>query len=155
VWTLHPSYPLSVLAKQFEFDLDAAFANVGPRYNIAPSQDVLAVRVIEPGASRELSSLHWGLVPSWAKGAKIGYSTINARADTVATKPAFRAAFKKRRCLERFQVRCSGDRQLANAISITKAQPAFAASHATPGCNRSRSSRRQFAAERARWESEF
>jgi putative SOS response-associated peptidase YedK len=91
--------PLSVLAKQFEFDIDAAFAGVGPRYNIAPSQDVLAVRTIEPGAGSELASLHWGLVPSWAKDVKIGYSTINARADTVATKPAFRSAFKKRRCL--------------------------------------------------------
>ena len=61
-----------------------------------PSQDLLAVRIIEPGASRELVALHWGLVPSWAKDAKIGYSTINARADTVATKPAFRGAFKRR-----------------------------------------------------------
>jgi putative SOS response-associated peptidase YedK len=43
--------------------------------------------------------LKWGLIPVWAKDAKIAYSTINARADTVATKPAFRAAFKKRRCL--------------------------------------------------------
>lgn len=48
---------------------------------------------------RELVQLRWGLIPSWAKDAKIAYSTINARADTVATKPAFRAAYKKRRCL--------------------------------------------------------
>jgi len=91
--------PLSVLAKQFEIDIDAAFAGVGPRYNIAPSHEMLAVRMIEPGTSRELTALHWGLVSSGAKDAKIGHSTINARADTVATKPAFRSAFKKRRCL--------------------------------------------------------
>jgi len=43
--------------------------------------------------------LKWGLIPSWAKDPKIGYSLINARADTVATKPSFRSAFKRRRCL--------------------------------------------------------
>jgi putative SOS response-associated peptidase YedK len=91
--------PLTVLAKQFEFDIDAAFAKVGPRYNVAPSQDVLAVRQPEQGAKRELVALRWGLIPVWAKDAKIGYSTINARGDTVAEKPAFRSAFKKRRCL--------------------------------------------------------
>jgi putative SOS response-associated peptidase YedK len=71
----------------------------GPRYNIAPTQTVPAVRQPEQGAKRELVALRWGLIPSWAKDAKIAYSTINARADTVATKPAFRSAFKKRRCL--------------------------------------------------------
>jgi len=48
---------------------------------------------------RALGSLKWGLIPSWAKDAKIGYSLINARSETVAEKPAFRAAFKSRRCL--------------------------------------------------------
>jgi putative SOS response-associated peptidase YedK len=91
--------PLTVLARQFEFDFDAALAGVGPRFNIAPTQNVLAVRVLKPGAKRELVQLHWGLVPSWAKDAKLAYSTINARADTVASKPAFRTAFQKRRCL--------------------------------------------------------
>ena len=67
-----------------------------PQYNLAPSQNVLAVRLTE---GRELVKLRWGLIPSWAKDAKIAYSTINARADTVATKPVFRAAYKKRRCL--------------------------------------------------------
>src|SRR5262245_11878456 len=91
--------PLTVLAKQLQFDLDAAFGKVGPRYNIAPSQSVLAVRVPESGAKRQLVALKWGLVPSWAKDTKIAYSTINARGDTVSIKPAFRSAFKKRRCL--------------------------------------------------------
>jgi putative SOS response-associated peptidase YedK len=91
--------PMTVLAKQFQFDLGDDFADIVPRYNIAPSQQVLAIRVPEPGANRQLVRLKWGLIPSWAKDAKIAYSTINARADTVATKPAFRTAFKKRRCL--------------------------------------------------------
>lgn len=69
------------------------------QYNIAPSQDVAAVRLNREGKKRELAMLHWGLVPFWAKDPKIGYRTINARAETLATKPSFRNAFKKRRCL--------------------------------------------------------
>src|SRR5262245_52397234 len=68
-----------------------------PRYNIAPTQTVAVVRQQEK--SRELSLMHWGLVPSWSKDPKMGARMINARADTVATKPSFRSAFKRRRCL--------------------------------------------------------
>jgi putative SOS response-associated peptidase YedK len=67
------------------------------RYNIAPTQTILAIR--QTDGSREAVSVRWGLIPSWAKDLKIGSSLINARADTVATKPAFRSAFKRRRCL--------------------------------------------------------
>jgi putative SOS response-associated peptidase YedK len=70
-----------------------------PRYNIAPTQLVLAVRQPAGGGERELAELKWGLIPSWSKDEKIAYSTINARAETVADKPAFRSAFKQRRCL--------------------------------------------------------
>lgn len=72
--------------------------NLQPRYNIAPTQDVLAIRLNAEG-HREAVDLRWGLIPFWAKDEKIAYSTINARAETVATKPAFREAFKRRRCL--------------------------------------------------------
>src|SRR6516162_6206100 len=68
------------------------------RYNITPSQPVLAVRQ-DPSGELEGLLLKWGLIPSWAKEPGIGNSLANARADTVATKPAFRSAFKKRRCL--------------------------------------------------------
>jgi putative SOS response-associated peptidase YedK len=67
------------------------------RYNIAPSQAVPVVR--QNGPSRELTLMRWGLIPRWARDPKIGLRTINARAETVATKPAFRDAFKRRRCL--------------------------------------------------------
>ena len=70
-----------------------------PRYNIAPSQPVLAVRAIPESGEREGVFLKWGLIPSWAKEPGIGNNLANARADTVAEKPAFRSAFKKRRCL--------------------------------------------------------
>jgi putative SOS response-associated peptidase YedK len=69
------------------------------RYNIAPTQMVAAVRPAREGSGRELALLKWGLIPAWADDAKIGSSLINSRAETVATKPAFRTAFKKRRCL--------------------------------------------------------
>jgi putative SOS response-associated peptidase YedK len=70
---------------------------VPPRYNIAPTQQVLACRQADDG--RALVSMRWGLIPSWAEDEKIGYRLINARGDTVATKPSFRSAFKSRRCL--------------------------------------------------------
>lgn len=73
--------------------------NFAPRYNIAPSQDIAAVRIIPQASTRELIHFRWGLIPSWAKDKKVGYKMINARAETIADKPAFRAAFKYRRCL--------------------------------------------------------
>jgi len=69
-----------------------------PRYNIAPTQDVAAIRSDEESA-RELTSLRWGLIPFWAKDPSIGNRMINARAETVAEKPSFRAAYRRRRCL--------------------------------------------------------
>ncbi len=80
-----------------EFDLDT-LCEATPRYNVAPTQAVLAVRLSGEGR-RELIPLRWGLVPSWSKGPDNRYSMINARAETVATKPAYRNAFKHRRCL--------------------------------------------------------
>ena len=69
------------------------------RYNIAPSQPVATIRLNPDRGKRELIMLRWGLVPFWADDPKIGYKMINARAETVAEKPAFRAAFAQRRCL--------------------------------------------------------
>jgi putative SOS response-associated peptidase YedK len=70
-----------------------------PHYNIAPSQNVLAVRLGPDNGQPEAVRLRWGLVPGWADDAKIGYRLINARVETVRTKPAFRSAFKQRHCL--------------------------------------------------------
>ena len=69
---------------------------VGPRYNIAPTQTVI---VVSDDGTRTLTEMRWGLIPSWAKDPTIGNRMINARAETVATKPAFRIALRKRRCL--------------------------------------------------------
>jgi len=69
-----------------------------PRYNIAPTQSVPAVRAGDEGA-RAFAMLHWGLVPKWAKERAIGNRMINARSESLAEKPSFRDAFRKRRCL--------------------------------------------------------
>ncbi len=71
-------------------------SDLAPRYNIAPSQ---SVAVIANGESRALELFKWGLIPSWAKDPKIGNRMINARGETLAEKPSFRTALKKRRCL--------------------------------------------------------
>lgn len=84
------------LAERFEL---AEEPDLEPRYNIAPTQAVAVIRADPATLKRHLALLKWGLVPFWAKDASIGPRMINARSDTAATKPAFRAAFKHRRCL--------------------------------------------------------
>jgi Uncharacterized conserved protein len=78
------------------FDL-AEEPDLKPRYNIAPTQDIAIIRFSPAG--RRLSMAFWGLIPSWSKVSDRSYSTINARAETVDTKPAFRHPFKHHRCL--------------------------------------------------------
>ncbi len=78
-------------------DLIGTPLNLRPRYNVAPTQDVAAVRAAEQG--RTLAMLRWGLIPSWAKDHAIGHKLINARSETAAEKPSFRSAFRHRRCL--------------------------------------------------------
>lgn len=87
--------PPEVFAEMFHARLGKL--DVGPRYNISPTNDVLACRHMPSG--RELTLLHWGLIPAWAEDKKIGYRTISARAETVAVKLSYRSAFKHRRCL--------------------------------------------------------
>ncbi len=78
-----------------EFGLERA-PEFAANYNVAPTQNVLAVTNEQPDTAVEL---RWGLVPSWAKDLSIGAKMINARAETISEKPAFRTAFKRRRCL--------------------------------------------------------
>jgi len=72
--------------------------DLSARYNIAPSQAVPVVRSPEPG-QRALAMVRWGLIPGWAKAPKSDYRMINAKAETLAQRPAFRVAFRRRRCL--------------------------------------------------------
>lgn len=88
--------PLEGLREIFLFE---ELPNLGPRYNIAPTQEVPVLRQDPADGKRHLGLLRWGLIPAWAKEAAIGSRMINARAESVAEKPAFRAAFRQRRCL--------------------------------------------------------
>jgi putative SOS response-associated peptidase YedK len=85
---------LGAIAKRF--GVARFLEEVGPRYNIAPTQTVI---VVNDDGTRHLTQMRWGLIPSWAKDPAIGNRMINARAETVATKPAFRVALRKRRGL--------------------------------------------------------
>jgi len=86
--------PAEWIRDSFELDFTP---ELGPRYNIAPTQDA-PVFLLRDGR-RRLEWLRWGLVPSWARDASVGNRMINARAETVREKPAFRNAFRQRRCL--------------------------------------------------------
>jgi putative SOS response-associated peptidase YedK len=87
--------PAEIYARLFDAEGDPG---VEASYNVAPSRLALAARTGRSGR-RELVGLRWGLVPFWAKDPVIGYRTINARAETVSVKPAFREALRARRCL--------------------------------------------------------
>jgi len=80
------------------FPIDVANVEVSPNYNVAPTQEILAI-VRQDDNLNHLEKHFWGLVPFWAKDPSIGNRMIHARSESVASKPSFRAAFRKRRCL--------------------------------------------------------
>lgn len=111
------------------FDVDGV-PELEPRYNVAPTQLIAAAREAGPGR-REFAALRWGLVPSWAKDPSIGNRMINARVETVAEKPAFRAAFRHRRCIifadGFYEWRKEGKEKTPHFISLASGEPfAFA-----------------------------
>jgi putative SOS response-associated peptidase YedK len=93
-FTLHTPEPL--IKKIFGIK-NPASPGLKPRYNIAPSQQVPIIR--DSATGREMVMARWGLIPHWSKEARTTYSTINARVETVAEKPAYRTPFRHRRCL--------------------------------------------------------
>lgn len=112
------------------FSVDASI-EVEPRYNIAPSQFIAGIRETQD-ESRELAMFKWGLVPFWAKDPAIGNRMINARAETVAEKPSFRAAYRQRRCLVLadgfYEWHRGGDAKVPYFVSLASGEPfAFAA----------------------------
>jgi len=104
----------------------AGSLDVEPRYNIAPTQYVAAIRNDQQG-ERELVMLRWGLVPFWAKDPSIGNRMINARAETVAEKPSYRNAYKHRRCIVLadgfYEWRKQGNAKTPYFISLESGQP--------------------------------
>jgi len=104
----------------------SASVEVQPRYNIAPTQFIAAIRD-DDNKQRELVMLRWGLVPFWAKDPSIGNRMINARAETVAEKPAYRAAYRHRRCVVLadgfYEWRREGDVKTPYFISLASGEP--------------------------------
>lgn len=80
------------------FGAELAVENLGENYNVAPTNDIYGV-VADADGHRTVQAFQWGLVPSWAKDVKVGSRMINARAETVAAKPAFKAVFRKHRLI--------------------------------------------------------
>jgi putative SOS response-associated peptidase YedK len=93
--------PASVLIEHFDLDVNAdrQLELFGPRYNIAPTQEIVVIRADPRDGARSAAMLRWGLIPAWSKEAMSGPPMINARGESLAEKPAFRAAFRSRRCL--------------------------------------------------------
>jgi putative SOS response-associated peptidase YedK len=99
---------------------------IQPRYNIAPTQFIAAIRNDE-NRERELVMLRWGLVPFWAKDPSLGNRMINARAETVAEKPSYRAAYRHRRCIVLadgfYEWQKAGDVKTPHYISLASGEP--------------------------------
>ena len=115
--------PIPTLAKRFR--VKQVFPqDPGPSYNIAPTYEIL---IINDEGVRQLVPCRWGFMPSWAKDPSIGNRMINARAETVTAKPAFRQAFKKQRCLVIadgfFEWRKEGGRKLPMFIRLSSGKP--------------------------------
>lgn len=88
--------PLETLRQIFGFEGNINFA---PHYNIAPSMDVPVIGQKKDSETPGIAMMRWGLIPSWAEDEKIAYKMINARAETIDSKPAYAPAFEKRRCI--------------------------------------------------------
>lgn len=117
---------LSELAQRFEFDSEPE--GIVPRYNVAPTQQVLAVVGGEP---RRAGFMRWGLIPSWSKDGPSSRPLINARAETVAEKPSFRDSLKRRRCLILadgfYEWQTAGDAKRPMRVTMRSGEPfAFA-----------------------------
>lgn len=101
--------------------------NTAPSWNRAPTQDALVVRRHPETGARHLDPLRWGLIPRWAKDPKIGSQMINARSESVTEKPAFREAFRKRRCLVTadgfYEWRTEGKAKQAFAVCLAGGAP--------------------------------
>ncbi len=93
--------PAAVLIEHFDLDVrgPAQLALFEPRYNIAPTQEIVVIRADPADGHRTAALMRWGLIPAWSKEPAGGPPQINARSETLADKPTFRAAYRRRRCL--------------------------------------------------------
>jgi len=106
-----------------------------PSLDIKPTQAVVVLR--GAGGERVLESMRWGLIPSWSKDRKIAYKTFNARAETLAEKPAFRTSFRSRRCgivVDAFYEWCDvGGRRVPHAIRVAGPRSSLSPASGTSG----------------------
>jgi putative SOS response-associated peptidase YedK len=93
------SSDVSEIKLVFSIPPERPLPNIAPSWNLAPTDPAPVVYHDAKDSGRRLEVMRWGLIPYWAKDIKIGFSTINARAEEIDTKPAFREAFRQRRCL--------------------------------------------------------
>jgi putative SOS response-associated peptidase YedK len=93
------TYSKPYLAERFQASDETGAIEDRPRYNIAPTQPVITVRKEHGEKTRRLTTMRWGLIPSWAEDMSIGTQTLNARSETVTSKPAFRDSILRKRCL--------------------------------------------------------
>jgi len=93
------SSDVSEIKLAFRIPPERPSPNFAASWNVAPTDPLPVVRYDILDGQRSLDVMRWGLIPYWAKDIKIGFSTINARAEEIDTKPAFREAFRQRRCL--------------------------------------------------------
>jgi putative SOS response-associated peptidase YedK len=93
------TYSKPYLAERFQASDESCVIDDRPRYNIAPTQPVITVRKEHGKKSRQLTTMRWGLIPSWAKDMSIGNRTLNARSETITSTPAFRDSILTKRCL--------------------------------------------------------
>jgi putative SOS response-associated peptidase YedK len=122
------THSLKELAKRFTFlQPDQPDFELLPRYNVAPAQDAPIVFSEESESERKLAMMRWGLIPRWSRDASIAFKTINARSETLEQKPAFKDAYKKRRCLVLadgfYEWRSEGKKRLPVFIALEKRAP--------------------------------
>jgi putative SOS response-associated peptidase YedK len=100
--------------------------NFAPSWNVAPTDPLPVVRYDAKERQRSLDIMRWGLMLYWAKDIKIGYSTFNARAEEIDTKPAFREAFRRRRCLVPLTIFTNGRRRQPASSPMQSGSPVVA-----------------------------
>jgi hypothetical protein len=109
--------------------------NFSPSWNVAPTDPLPVVRYDKKAEERSLDVLRWGLIPYWAKDIKVGFANINAKAEGLEQKPAFRGAFERRRCLVPVDNFYEWKKQ-RRASSLTPSRSPIAASWRWPACGR-------------------
>jgi putative SOS response-associated peptidase YedK len=130
------SSDVSEIKLVFRIPPDRPTPNFPPSWNVAPTDSLPVVRYDTKAAQRSLDMLRWGLIPYWAKDIKVGFANINAKAEGIESKPAFRKAFERRRCLVPVDNFYDGARQRPGN-SPTRSRSPIAASWRSRACGSS------------------